>query len=110
MLRPSPSRLGRTVSLNYTRRARGETNTTKESDSRMSTHKGLSVELSDNLQTDARATLAIGVHTDGERLPTADTLGGRLRTLCERVVSEGEFKGEEGATLLIHAPGDTIGG
>ncbi len=71
----------------------------------MSTHKGLSVELSDNLQADARATVAVGVYADGERLPATDKLGGRLRELCERVVTEGEFEGEEGATLLLHAPG-----
>src|SRR3954468_14466543 len=88
------SRLGRTVSLNYTRRALGETNTTKESELTMSTHKSLSIELSDGLPTAARETLAVGVFSDGERLRAQEALGGSLRALCERVVSDGEFEGE----------------
>jgi leucyl aminopeptidase len=69
----------------------------------MSTPKSLSVELSNDLPADARETLAVGVFTDGERLPASDALGGDVRALCGRVVSGGEFEGEEGATLLIHA-------
>src|SRR5215213_3710495 len=48
------------------------------------------------------AGVAVGVFADDPRLP--ETLGGDLRELCERVTSEGEFKGEEETTLLIHAP------
>jgi leucyl aminopeptidase len=69
----------------------------------MSDKLSLTVELSDKLPAAARETLAVGVFTDGERLPAAESLGGDLRGLCERVVSEGEFKGEEETTLLLHA-------
>src|SRR5919107_1349605 len=70
----------------------------------MNTRTSLSIELADNLPTaDDPGTLALGVFTDGERLPAAGALGGALRALCERVVSEGEFEGEEETTLLIHA-------
>jgi leucyl aminopeptidase len=69
----------------------------------MTNRRSLSVELSDGLSTDARETLAVGVFTDGERLPATRALGGHSRALCERVVSEGEFKGEEETTLLVHA-------
>ena len=71
----------------------------------MSDKRSLTVELSDELPAAARETLAVGVFTDGERLPATVSLGGDLRELCERVVSEGEFKGEEETTLLIHAAG-----
>src|SRR5919107_6372918 len=70
----------------------------------MNPRTSLSIELADNLPTaDDPGTLALGVFTDGERLPAAGALGGALRALCERVVSEGEFEGEEETTLLIHA-------
>ncbi len=66
----------------------------------------LLVELGDTLPatTSASETVAVGVFTDGDRLPAAEALGGDLRALCERVTSEGEFKGEAETTLLIHAP------
>ena len=69
----------------------------------MTTNRSLSVELSAALPEDARATVAVGVFTDDPRLPAAEALGGRLRALCERVVAEGEFEGEEETTLLLHA-------
>jgi leucyl aminopeptidase len=72
----------------------------------MSTHKSLSIELSDNLPAGARETLSVGVYSDGERQPATEALGGSLRGLCERVVSDGEFDGEEGTALLIHARAD----
>jgi leucyl aminopeptidase len=75
----------------------------------MNTHKSLSIELSDGLQAGARDTLAVGIFSDGERLSAQETLGGHLRALCERVVSEGEFDGEEGTTLLIHASAESDG-
>ena len=73
----------------------------------MSTHKSLSIELSDGLP--AGETLAVGIFSDGERLSAQEALGGHLRSLCERVVSEGEFDGEEGTTLLIHAQAESDG-
>jgi leucyl aminopeptidase len=75
----------------------------------MSTHKSLSIELSDGLQAGARDTLAVSIFSDGERLSAQEALGGHLRALCERVVSDGEFDGEEGTTLLIHAQADGDG-
>ncbi|HEX7316111.1 MAG TPA: leucyl aminopeptidase [Pyrinomonadaceae bacterium] len=52
----------------------------------------------------AGGAVAVGLFADEPRLP--ETLGGTLRELCERVADGGEFKGEEGTTLLIHAPTD----
>jgi leucyl aminopeptidase len=75
----------------------------------MSTHKSLSIELSDGLPAGGRETLAVGVFSDGERLSAHEALGGHLRALCERVVSGGEFDGEEGTTLLIHAQAESDG-
>ena len=54
--------------------------------------------------------VAVGVFSDGPRLPEASALGGDLRALCERVTAEGEFRGEAETTLLIHAPGGEGGG
>jgi leucyl aminopeptidase len=72
----------------------------------MSTRRSLAIELAAGLPTASHETLAVGVFTDGERLPAVGALRGPSRALCERVVSEGEFKGEEETTLLIHAAGD----
>src|SRR5215218_2029974 len=76
----------------------------------MTTNRSLSVELSHGLAADAQATLAVGVFADGPHLPAPESLGGDLRALCERVVSEGEFDGEEETTLLIHAAAAGEGG
>jgi leucyl aminopeptidase len=73
----------------------------------MTKQASLSIELGGGV-TEAD-TVAVGVHTDGERLAASEALGGRLRVLCERVVSEGEFEGEEGSTLLIHAAPEESG-
>src|SRR5215213_3983849 len=54
------------------------------------------------------AGVAVGVFADEPRLP--ETLDGGLRELCERVIDDGEFKGEEETTLLIHAPAGEGGG
>jgi leucyl aminopeptidase len=73
----------------------------------MDRQTSLQVELGDTLPstTDAAETVAVGVYADGgERLPAAESLGGGLRALCERVTAEGEFKGEAETTLLIYAP------
>jgi leucyl aminopeptidase len=74
----------------------------------MSRQKSLAVELGDGLPptTDATGTLAVGVFADEPRLPGAQLTGARLRDLCERVVGDGEFKGEEETSLLIHAAGE----
>ena len=76
----------------------------------MSTRTSLSIELSNELPAGERTTLAVGVFTDGERLPASDAPGGPLRAFCGRVVSEGEFKGEEETTLLIHAAASAVEG
>jgi leucyl aminopeptidase len=78
----------------------------------MSRETSLSVALGDSLP-DATAqgeAVAVGVFADDPRLP--EQLSGHLRALCERAVADGEFKGEEETTLLIHAPagGGTEGG
>src|SRR5437764_15021577 len=74
----------------------------------MSRQRTLAVELSAGLPStnSAKETLAVGVFTDEPRTPGAAALSERLRALCERVAAEGEFKGEEEATLLIHAAGE----
>jgi leucyl aminopeptidase len=71
----------------------------------MNTIRSLSIELANGptAATDAPETVAVGVFADEPRLPAPEALGGALRALCERVVSEDEFKGEEETTLLIHA-------
>ncbi|MBV9924706.1 MAG: leucyl aminopeptidase [Acidobacteria bacterium] len=70
----------------------------------MSEQKSLSVEVGAALPAadGAGGVVGVGVFTDGPRVPEA--LDGDLRELCERVTGEGEFEGEEGTTLLIHAP------
>ncbi|HEX8150814.1 MAG TPA: leucyl aminopeptidase [Pyrinomonadaceae bacterium] len=70
----------------------------------MSRETSLTVELGAALPAagEAGGALAVGVFADEPRLPEA--LGGSLRELCERVTSEGEFRGEEETTLLVHAP------
>ncbi|HEX8117551.1 MAG TPA: leucyl aminopeptidase [Pyrinomonadaceae bacterium] len=76
----------------------------------MSRETSLAVELGAALPaTDgAGGAAAVGVFADEPRLP--ETLDGGLRELCERVTNEGEFEGEEGTTLLIHAPAAEGGG
>src|SRR5256714_7482390 len=74
----------------------------------MSRQRTLAVELSAGLPSNISTseTLAVGVFTDEPRAPGAAALGERLRALCEQAAAEGEFKGEEEATLLIHAAGE----
>jgi leucyl aminopeptidase len=76
----------------------------------MSRQTSLSIELSAALPAtnEAGAGVAVAVFADEPRLP--ETLEGSLRELCERITAEGEFKGEEETTLLIHAPADEGGG
>ncbi|MDT5159043.1 MAG: leucyl aminopeptidase [Acidobacteriota bacterium] len=71
----------------------------------MSRQLSLLVELSATvpLSIPASETLAVCVFTDTPRLPAAESFGGSLRDVCERAVAEGEFKGEEETSLLIHA-------
>jgi leucyl aminopeptidase len=73
----------------------------------MSRQKSLAVELATELptKTDATETLAVGVFADEPRLSGSQLSDAELRDLCERVVGEGEFKGEEDSSLLIHAAG-----
>jgi leucyl aminopeptidase len=70
----------------------------------MSRETSLTVELGAALPAtnEAGASVAVGLFADEPRLP--ETLDGSLRELCERVTADGEFKGEEETTLLIHAP------
>jgi leucyl aminopeptidase len=76
----------------------------------MNRQTNLSVELGAALPAtnEAGTGVAVGVFADEPRLP--ETLDGGLRELCERVTSDGEFKGEEETTLLIHAPAGEGGG
>ena len=76
----------------------------------MSRETSLVVELGAALPASdgAGGAAAVGIFADEPRLP--ETLDGSLRELCERVTNEGEFKGEEGTTLLIHAPAAVGGG
>ena len=78
----------------------------------MSRQTSFSVELGASLPAthEAGAGAAVGVFSDEPRLPETEALGGELRALCERVTREGEFRGEEGTTLLIHAPAGAGGG
>ena len=78
----------------------------------MSRQASFSVELGASLPAadEPGAGVAVGVFSDEPRLPETEALGGELRALCERVTREGEFKGEEGTTLLIHAPAGAGGG
>jgi leucyl aminopeptidase len=73
----------------------------------MNTRGSLAIELGGEVSN--AETVAVGVYTGGERLPASNALGGPLRALCERVVGGGEFEGEEGSTLLIHAAGEAEG-
>ncbi|MDT7810075.1 MAG: leucyl aminopeptidase [Acidobacteriota bacterium] len=57
------------------------------------------------LSTPASETIAVGLFLDEPHLPVFDSTGEDVRALCERVVADGEFKGEEETTLLIYAPG-----
>src|SRR2546421_10566466 len=74
----------------------------------MSRQRTLAVELSAGLPSNISTseTLAVGVFPDDPRAPGAAALGERLRALCEQAAADGEFKGEEEATLLIHAAGE----
>jgi leucyl aminopeptidase len=76
----------------------------------MSKETSLAVELGAALPAtdEAGGAVAVGVFADEPRLP--ETLDGGLRELCGRVTSEGEFRGEEETTLLIHAPAGEGGG
>jgi leucyl aminopeptidase len=70
----------------------------------MSRQTSLLIELSAAIpsSTPAPLTIAVGVFTDEPRLPASEAFSGDLRATCERAVSEGEFKGEEETSLLIH--------
>jgi leucyl aminopeptidase len=63
------------------------------------------VELRDGLPpTPAGAeAVAVCVFADGTRLPGAELLDAPSREACEQIVAAGEFKGEEGDSLLVHA-------
>jgi leucyl aminopeptidase len=55
--------------------------------------------------TTSQAT-AIGLFTDGPRLPDAEKLSDGLRQICEQVIGGGEFKGEAETALLVRTKGD----
>src|ERR1700742_634319 len=77
----------------------------------MSRQKSLAVELGDSLPptTDASDATAVAVFADKPRLTGTQLADASLRELCERVVGDGEFKGEEETSLLIHAANDSGG-
>jgi leucyl aminopeptidase len=72
----------------------------------------LAVEIGANVPSTVAAdeTVAVCVFTDGPRLPDAERLGGALRQVCEHAVADGDFKGEEGDALLLHAASGEAGG
>ena len=57
----------------------------------------------DTLTASASETVAAGVFSDEPRVAGAEALDTDLRELCERIVAAGEFKGEEGTSLLVRA-------
>ncbi|HEX6622915.1 MAG TPA: leucyl aminopeptidase [Pyrinomonadaceae bacterium] len=60
----------------------------------------------DTLSPDTTAgAIAVGVFSDEPRVACAEVLDDDLRRLCEQVAAGGEFEGEEGTALLIHAAG-----
>src|ERR1700748_1228935 len=71
----------------------------------MSRQKSLAVEsrASPPPPTDATDAIAVAVFADKPRLGGTQLADASLRELCERVVGDGEFKGEEETSLLIHA-------
>src|ERR1043165_9456382 len=52
---------------------------------------------------------AVCVFTDGERVGGAQLIGENLLALCGQTVARGEFKGEEGTSLLVRAAASTTG-
>jgi len=71
----------------------------------MNTAANLSVEIINAAPSsaDALSATAVCVFTDDPRLPDAERLDPALREVCEQAVASGEFKGEEGTTLLMRA-------
>lgn len=71
----------------------------------MSKENDFSVEICDRLPSSASAqeAFAVGIYADEPHLAGAETLDDHLRDLCERAVAGGEFRGEDGTSLLIHA-------
>jgi leucyl aminopeptidase len=100
------------VGLNYTRRASGETNQSFKKRPKMNRASSLTVELGARApqSTAAGEAVAVCVFTDGERVGGAQLIGDDLLTLCEQTVTQGEFNGEEGTSLLVRAALSTSGG
>jgi leucyl aminopeptidase len=78
----------------------------------MSRQTSLLVELSAAVPSSipASETLAVCLFADAPRLPVAEGFAGSVRDVCERSVAEGEFKGEEETSLLIHAASAQVEG
>ncbi len=74
----------------------------------MTKPKSLIVELNREIVSPGTgaSVLAVGVFADAPHIAGAEALGAELRQLCEQVVGDGEFKGEEETALLVHIAGE----
>jgi leucyl aminopeptidase len=95
------------VSLNYTRRASGKPNQSFKKKSEMTRASTLTVELGARAPSSFRAgeAAAVCVFTDAPRVAGGQLLEDDLLGLCEQAVAQGEFRGEEGTSLLVRAAG-----
>ncbi|MCA1850074.1 MAG: hypothetical protein LC672_03195, partial [Acidobacteria bacterium] len=64
----------------------------------------LSIEIAAQIPTAvARQGVALCVFTDEPRAPLAPSADNGIAQTCRRIIDDGEFKGEEGTSLLLHA-------
>ena len=74
----------------------------------MSMQKDFSVELHKTIPSkfsSANEAIAVGIFADEPHVAGTETLDKQLRALCEQVIADGEFLGEEGTSLLIRTAG-----
>jgi len=71
----------------------------------------LTVELSRALspETSSAEAVAVGVFADEPHLPGAEILTGSLLEACTQLVRNGEFKGEEDTSLILHVAAGEVG-
>ena len=71
----------------------------------MSNQNDFSVELHETIPSGCAApeAVAVGVFSDEPRIAAAENLDENLRALCESAVAGGEFRGEDGTSLMIRA-------
>jgi leucyl aminopeptidase len=71
----------------------------------MKNQNSLSIEINSSIPKQTPdAAIAICIFADEPRVLLINQA--QLQSLCESLVSDGEFKGEEGTSLLIHSAGD----